>query len=311
MRNWDSLVCKYCEEYQTLGRSKGSLNKVRSELDRFGNWLKSKRPWPAVEDIGLELIQKYLSSRGTCKAKSTLSGVISVIRCFGVFLEREEIWQVNHLRWIKGPKIYPNSKQPKIVSKKTLERLLETAAQYRSGYRQSFWIAILTLLYGTGIRRGELVSLNVSSWKREEGAVIVNGQKTGRERRVAVPELPWRCMERYLFERHNLLASVGNIGEQALIINSAGRRVRPDVLSSGLARLTRNAEVNRVTFHMLRHTCATNLIEDGRSLPAVQKYLGHEYVGSTMRYLHIADPKLAKAANLHPLNDIIKEEHHE
>jgi site-specific recombinase XerD len=79
----------------------------------------------------------------------------------------------------------------------------------RSQYQQHVAMAVLALLHGTGLRRGELERLDLEDWMREEGVLVIDGRKTGRERAVPVSEGMWRCVEAYLPRRHNLLEKVG------------------------------------------------------------------------------------------------------
>ena len=71
-------------------------------------------------------------------------------------------------------------------------------------------------------------------------------------------------------------------------------------------RLARRAQVPLVSLHQFRHTCASDLLEHGASLVEVQQVLGHKDVGTTARYLHVADPERARAMSQHPLNDYLK-----
>ena len=166
-------------------------------------------------------------------------------------------------------------------------------------------MAVMALLYGTGLRRGELERLDVEDWKREEGLLLVDGRKTGRERSLPVAEGIWRCVEGYLPLRHNLLEKRGVPGEKALFINREGKRLSAQSLGLLVHRLARSAKVPLVSLHQFRHTCASDLLESGVSLPAVQQMLGHMSVSTTGRYLQIADPERARAMKKHPLNDYL------
>jgi integrase/recombinase XerD len=163
----------------------------------------------------------------------------------------------------------------------------------------------LGVLYVTGLRRGELVRLDVSDWQREEGTLLIDGVKTGRERRVALPALTWQCLEAYLPQRHNLLERTGRISEPALFVNQDGNRIGPQSISGGLKTIARRCDAGRITLHQFRHTCASDLLEDGVKLPQIQRMLGHETIETTMRYLQVADPKRHQAVKLHPINRML------
>jgi site-specific recombinase XerD len=181
----------------------------------------------------------------------------------------------------------------------------DAASQNRNDYQQHSLIAVLALLYGTGLRRGELERLDLDHWKREEGILRIDGRKTGHERSVPVSEGIWRCLEAYLPLRQNLLEKRGVCRESALFLNRDGRRMSSQHLGLMVHRLAKKAEVPLVSLHQFRHTCASDLLENGVSLPEVQQMLGHATVMTTTRYLQIADPERARAIRKHPLNDYV------
>jgi site-specific recombinase XerD len=186
-----------------------------------------------------------------------------------------------------------------------LQRLLEYAATRRQGYHRHLWLTVIAVLYGTGIRRGELIRLNLPDWRREEGLLLVDGQKTGRQRQVPVPPLTWRCMEAYLPQRHNHLERLGSLKEAALFVSKTGGRCRDHAISRGVRLVAKQAGVEHLTLHQFRHTCASDLLEDGVRLPEVQRLLGHQTISTTVRYLHIADPQRHEAIRLHPINEML------
>jgi site-specific recombinase XerD len=141
-----------------------------------------------------------------------------------------------------------------------MEQLWETAATRRQAYPRYLWVAMLAVFYGTGLRRGELIGLDVSDWHSEEGTLLIDGVKTGLERRVAVPALTWRCLEAYLPHRQNQLERMGRLGEPALFVNQLGGRIRPTSISQGLKTLADRCDAGRITLHQFRHSCASDLL---------------------------------------------------
>jgi integrase/recombinase XerC/integrase/recombinase XerD len=311
MKNWDRLQEKYLEEYAARGIAPATVQGVRRELDRMGCWLKHRRPRPALEELGdasgsgSELLIAYVRSRTAYKAKATVSGVMSIMRGFGEFLVRDATWHSNPLRWMRGPK--PQMRVPRRFGRGALQKLWEAAASARRAYHRHLWLAALGLLYGTGLRRGELSRLNVCDWSAEDGTLKVDGRKTARQRQLAVPELARRCVESYLPVRQNHLEQLGASGEQALLIDKDGGRLSGAAISHAVKRLASGAGLSEdgLTLRHLRHTCASDLLERGVGLPQVQRLLGHQTITTTMRYLHVADPQRHQAVALHPINQIL------
>jgi site-specific recombinase XerD len=165
---------------------------------------------------------------------------------------------------------------------------------------------VLSLLYGTGLRRGELERLDLEDWKREENLLRIDGRKSGRERSVPLAEGIGRCLEAYVPYRQNQLERLGTQGEAAFLLDRQGKRLSAQSVGLLVHRLARRAQVPLVSLHQFRHTCASDLLENGASLSQVQQLLGHKGVGTTCRYLHVADPERARAMSKHPLNDYLK-----
>lgn len=306
MRRWDRLVDRYLEEYRARGLSEVTVEKVARELDRWGSWMKRRRPRPQLHEVGSDLLIRYIRGRTAFRSKATVSSTISVMRGMGDFLVRNGLWRKNPLRWMRGPKVAWGSRVPRRIGRKEMKGLWEAAATHRYGYHRYLWLAVLSALYGTGLRRGELVRLDVNDWQREEGLLLIDGRKTGWERRVPVATLGWRCLEAYLAQRHNLLERVGSTEEPALFVNKLGSRLKKGSLSQGIHALARRCGMKGATLSQFRHTCASDLLEDGVRLPEVQRLLGHQTITTTMRYLHVADPQRHEAVKVHPINEFLE-----
>jgi len=305
MKRWDSMVDGYIKQCEFRGLSEATVIGLQNELDRWGCWLKRRRPKPNLEDVdGLMLID-YIRSRTRFHAKTTVASVTSKMRCLGEYLLQEGVWKKNPMRWIRGPRLDPRGRLPKRIGKEHLKKIWDATRLKRGGYQQHLSIAVLALLYGTGLRRGELERLDLDHWKREEGVIQIDGRKTGRERNIPVTEAVGRCLEAYLPLRHNLLEERGVRCEPALFLNRDGRRMTSERLGMMVHRLAKMAKVPLVSLHQFRHTCASDLLENGVSLPEVQHLLGHATVVTTTRYLQIADVERARAIKKHPLNDYL------
>jgi len=301
------LVDSYIEEYRARGVSAASVAMNTARLERWGRWLKARRPRVAIERIDAESITRYIESCSTFKAKTTVYGTLSSMRMFGDYLVRQGLWTINPLRWMKGPKISPYSRLPRRIDREHMQSLWQEAALKHSEFHRHQWITILALLYGTGLRRGEIERLNLDQFDRTEGTLRIDGRKTGRERCVPVPPILWRCLESYLPQRHNVLERAGALGQHALLVNRRGERLSGQMISNGIHTLARRAKVALVSLHQFRHSCASDLLESGVHLADVQRILGHRGISTTVRYTHIADPQRREAMARHPLNDWLQE----
>jgi site-specific recombinase XerD len=302
MRRWDGLLDRYVARLQVRGLSVATIDSRSRELTRFGAWLKARRPRLELEQVDADTIVRYIRTRSSFHARATVSGVVSELRCMGEFLVEEGIWPKNPLRWLRGPKLDVRRQIPKRIGQDELRAIWAAARGRRQEHARYQAVCVLAILYGTGLRRGELERLAVDDWDGEHRLLRVDGRKTGRQRHVPVGEGVWRCIEAYLPRRQNRLELTGRLDERALLVNTLGERVSAESISSMVRRLAEEAGVGKVTIHQFRHTCASDLLEAGVTLPEVQKILGHAVIASTVRYLSIADPERAAAISRHPIN---------
>jgi len=303
MRRWDRLVEIYIEGYAARGINPASVQATRSRLVRWGQWLKQRRPRVSVEQIDAALITRYIQAGTSFRSKATVYSVFSQMRGFGDFLVKEGLWQSNPLRWMRGPKLSLHSHLPKRIDREHMQAIWREAAQTQNEFSRHLWVTTLALLYGSGLRRGELERLDVSALDRAQGTLRVDGRKTGQERCVPLPEIALRCLEVYLPARQNQLDKTGILGQSAMLVSRCGKRLSGLQISHGIRAISRRAGVSLHSVHQFRHTCASDLLEAGVHLAEVQKILGHAVIATTVRYVHIADPQRREAIGRHPLND--------
>jgi site-specific recombinase XerD len=298
----------YLEEYAGRGRSAAMEARVAYVLGRWGRWMKRRRPRVQLERVDADLLVSFLKAQTSFRSKATVYGTLSVMRGMGDYLVREGMWITNHLRWMQGPKVTAYHRLPKRIDQAQMQAMWRQAASGRSAYDRHVRLAVLAMLYGTGLRRGELERLDVNRWDREEGILRIDGRKTGRERMVPVPALAYQCIEAYLPHRHNRLEKLGSIEQPALLVNRAGKRLSGDSISKIVHAIARRSGVKLHSVHQFRHSCASDLLEAGVRLPEVQRILGHQVIATTVRYVHIADPQRRAAMARHPINDWLRAE---
>ena len=307
MRHWDRLVEGYLEEYRARGVGEATVAHTQRRLVAWGCWLKSRRPRPQLEAIDAELHVRYIESRSTFRAKATVYGTLyydaGVRRVPGASRDVD----AEPAALDEGPEDYPYSRLPRRIDRAHMEALWAQAAKRRGNFSRHLWIAVLALLYGTGLRRGELERLDIEHFDRAEGLLRIDGRKSGRERCVPVSELVFRCLEAYWPQRHNRLERSGRLNERALLVSQRGERLCAQAISNGIHALAERAGVPLVSVHQFRHSCASDLIEAGVHLAEVQRILGHQGIATTVRYTHIADPQRHAAMALHPINHWIGE----
>jgi site-specific recombinase XerD len=306
MRRWDGLVEGYVKECEIRGLATVTVDMRRRELDRCGTWLKHRRPRVNLELLDSELIIKYLRGRAAFRSKCLIYGVVSILRGMGEHLVAQGIWTKNPLRWIKGPRMDPRSKLPRRIGKEDMKRLWEAAEKKKPESVRMLTLCVLGILYGTGLRRGELQRLNLGDWDRENGVLKVDGQKTGRERTMPVGPGLWRCVEAYLPVRQNRLEAVSRLNETAFLIDRLGNRMSPTAITRVLHVCAKDAGIPFFGLHQFRHSCASDLLENGVKIPEVKTMLGHAAIQTTMRYIHVSSGERNEAIKKHPINDFLR-----
>ncbi len=260
-----------------------TLRNYRSDLLHFACYLEDEEGVPVLAADRL-MLRRYL---GTLREKGMASGSVtrkvSTIRSFYQFLVREGKVETTPLTGIVLPK--RELKLPTFLSKDDLKVLIESANETTPvGLRNR---ALLELMYASGVRVSETVSLNLGSIDLNERTVIVRG-KGNKERMVLLGKPAEKSLRRYLSE-----GRPGSKGaEEALFLNRDGNRlsvrtvqyvVREHAIKAGLKA--------RVWPHLLRHSFATHLMDGGAALRVVQELLGHASAQTTQIYLHVTEER--------------------
>ena len=280
----------------------------RQELSRFGVWLKHCRPKVNLEQVDSELLIEHLRRRSHFRSKATMARAVSVLRGLGEYLVGQGVWTKNPMRWIRGPKLDARMRLPRRIGKADMEHLWQAAEERKPAAVRALTRCALAVLYGTGLRRGELERLDLADWDRENGVLTVDGRKTGQERKTPVGAGVWRCVEAYLPVRHNRLEAARRLDEPAFLIDRRGRRMKAVSISRAIRCCAKAAGIPFVSLHQFRHSCASDLLEAGATMPEVTAILGHATMGTTMRYVAVSGEERAEAVKKHPINEFLRTE---
>ncbi|MFY9258576.1 MAG: site-specific tyrosine recombinase XerD [Dethiobacteria bacterium] len=268
------------------GLSRNTLDSYRRDLNNFFLFLdREKVSSPA--DVNRDLVTRYLLSlKEAGRAASTISRNVASIRSFFNFLVQEDLIEDNPAQLVKAPRI--EKKLPRVLTTEEVDRLLQQPRDDgQAGLRDK---AMLELLYASGIRVSELVSLNVTDFSPEVGYLRCRG-KGMKERIVPVGSVAVKCVNEYLHNGRQKMLKRKE--EKALFLNHHGRRLTRQGLWKILKKYARQSELNgEVTPHTLRHSFATHLLENGADLRSVQEMLGHSDISTTQIYTQIAQRKI-------------------
>ncbi|HXD30592.1 MAG TPA: tyrosine-type recombinase/integrase [Pyrinomonadaceae bacterium] len=170
-----------------------------------------------------------------------------------------------------------------------LARARSSAAAARS-YRTLRNLALVDLLFATGMRVGEVSALNLADFLVTELVFKVKG-KGGRDRLAFVVDEQTVRIQKEHIEMRSRLPSTST----ALFLNASGERLSTQGIANIIAQFRKDAGIERhITPHMLRHTVATLLLRNGVDIRVVQEFLGHASIATTQRYTHVAKDHLVQ-----------------
>ena len=272
------------------GFSPNTSEAYRNDLNQFWDFLQERRngstngayPW---ESVSLDLLNDYVNNLRGLKGyrDTTTARKVAAIRSFfGFLFENGDIAQ-DPTESMGSPRV--GRSLPKCLSKEEVSRLLEMAER-AVGNEARRDATILELLYATGLRVGELVSLNVTDIDLQESYIRCWG-KGSKERIAYLYPKALRELRNYLSQAR--VALLGNHKAQpALFVNHRGERLTRQWVWNILKAYGEKAGISqRITPHTLRHSFATHLLQNGASLRHVQELLGHSSISTTQVYTHV------------------------
>jgi integrase/recombinase XerD len=276
------------------GLAENSIQAYRRDLQRFARWAEQQGKTLAaltrddIVDFLGSLYRARLDSRSVARYLATLRG-------FFRFALAEGMVRADPTQNLESPRVW--KKLPGFLSLEEVDRLL--AAPDPStvlGLRDK---AMLELLYSTGLRVSELVSLRVSDIERNAGYLRCLG-KGDKERLVPIGRPALATLEAYLRESRSKLVRAGRPLLPWLFLSRSGRKLTRVAFWKTLRRYGRLAGIrSKLSPHTLRHSFATHMLERGADLRSVQLMLGHADISTTQIYTHVVQARLRHIYKAH------------
>ena len=261
----------------TLQSYKRDITQYQEYIDKNGlNYLK----------IDNEDIDKYFESlKALNKKTSTISRNLATIRSFYQFLLRTKKIKKDPTIGVQSPKV--EKKVPSILTSKEVELLLEQPKNIDlKGIRDK---AMLEFAYATGMRVTEIISLDITDVNLEQSYVVCNAGT--KKRNIPLGSLSLKALKDYIEKARPILIKDDNV--TALFVNINGKRLTRQGFWKIVKFYKEQAHITKeITPHVLRHSFATHLLQNGADLKAIQTMLGHSDISSTQVYMQFQNENL-------------------
>jgi integrase/recombinase XerC len=272
----------------TLRNYESDLLQFEGYLSAEGDLASEAMDWMKIDPHLIRSFLSHLLAQGNSRA--TVARKLACLRTFFQYLLRKGRVPANPAKRVANPKLH--RRLATFLSVDEAISLVQSADEPTAqGLRDR---AILELFYGAGIRRSELVGLNLADLDLDGHQVRVRG-KGGKERIVPMGSPAVLALRGYLEHRGELLHQAGpdEEAETALFLNRWRRRLSGrSVAQIVLKYLRRSGVARRISPHGLRHSYATHLLDAGADLRAIQELLGHARLSTTQRYTHLSMDKI-------------------
>ena len=261
--------------------SENTLQSYRRDIEQYEKYVsENKINYLKVTEETITDYMEYLREEN--KKESTISRSLASIRSFYQYLIRTKKIKKDPTSKIESPKI--NKRVPNILTSKEVELLLDQPKDVDlKGTRDK---AMLEFAYATGMRVTEMISLNIDDVKLDEGYVVCKGRN--KSRNIPLGSMSLKALKEYMEDSRPYL--IRDEEEPALFVNISGTRLTRQGFWKIVKYYKEQAHIEKdITPHVLRHSFATHLLQNGAELKAIQTMLGHSDISSTQVYRQFQD----------------------
>jgi len=282
--------------YMLLERNKShnTVESYRRDVTQYITYLKEREITDLSATTKTTVLTYLLHLQKQGRATSTISRSLASIRSFYVYLIGIGCVHKDPTMHLEAPHV--ERKLPQILSGREIELLLEQPeCKDNKGYRDK---AMLELLYATGIRVSEMISLDINDVNLAVGFIRCRSGK--QERIVPVGHIALKALGAYLESARD--GMLNSSGENALFVNCNGKRLTRQGFWKIIKYYQKQADIKtEITPHTLRHSFAAHLLENGADLKSIQEMLGHSDISSTQIYSQLMNSRIKDVyAKAHP-----------
>ena len=275
------IIDEFIESLKARQASQNTLASYERDIMQFSNYFEDQNK--KIFDLTSEDMQEYINHLiAEGKSNSTISRSTASIKALYRYLVNKKLAEVNITDNVEAPKV--DRKEPMILTSAEIEKLLEQPdLSDLKGQRDK---TMLEILYATGIRVTELISLRVEDVNLTNGYIKVKKKNT--ERHIPLGNLSLKCLKDYMNKVRPLLIRTED--EKTLFINTNGQKMTRQGYWKILKQYKEQAKIDKeITPHTIRHSFAVHMLQNGAELKTVQELLGHTDVASTMMYTQMSN----------------------
>ena len=274
------IIDEFIENLKQRQASQNTLASYKRDLIQFNDYFETQGR--KIFNLTKEDMKEYVNHLiAEGKSNSTISRSAASVKSLYRYLISKNLAEVNIATDIELPKV--SRKEPMILTDSEIEKLLEQPdTSDLKGQRDK---TMLEILYATGIRVTELISLRIDDVNLTNGFIKV--KKKNSERHIPLGKLALKCLKEYMENVRPLL--IRSEEEKTLFINTNGQKMTRQGYWKILKQYKEQAKIDKdITPHTIRHSFAVHMLENGAEVKTVQELLGHTDVASTMLYTQIA-----------------------
>ena len=240
-----------------------------------------------IIDINEEDIKKYLNYLyDKSYNKNTISRKLSGVRSFYNYLYNHDIIKINYFTDVHNPKKIRSL--PHYLKTSEIDKVLDNTNEVTLyGERNKL---IVELLYVTGLRVSELVNIKLKDIDKYNKSIKILG-KGSKERIVYYEDNCSKLLNKYL---NNTRRKLDKNNSEYLLLNKFGNKLSTRMIRNILNNLTIGTSIEQIYPHMIRHTFATTMLNNGADLMTVKELLGHESINTTIIYTHVTNEQIRK-----------------
>lgn len=252
------------------------------------------------KDVDYKFIKGYLMKLYDRKlSRNTIARKLSSLRSFYKYLFNNDVIKTNPFKYVSSPK--KERKLPKYLGVSEIEEIFNVPdIKAPLGQRDK---VILEVFYASGIRVGELVNIKISNIDFYKKEILILG-KGNKERIVEFGDYALDAINNYINNGRKEILKKSNKSNDYLILNSRGDKITTRGIEKIIDNIVKKVSIKKhISPHMLRHSFATHLLNEGCDILTVKELLGHESLETTQVYTHVSNERLREVyLKCHPLN---------